>query len=149
MQVQRCQPHNNEVIAACVWEEGVEALCGGIHVQQHGHGNNNQEVETIAKYKDYIRKYTERFQEMLVKLNVADVAVRSIFDLPPHPRNKEEGFTIVTVPAGKSLEDRVLADKDVDYENWRSAVFLEMISGCKDSKKKPFLVLFLLLAITS
>ena len=101
--------------------------------------NNNQEVETIAKYKDYIRKYTERFQEMLVKLKVTDVAVRSIFDLPPHPRNKEEGFTIVTVPAGKSLEDRVLADKDVDYENWRSAVFLEMISGCKDNKKKPFL----------
>ena len=101
--------------------------------------NNNQEVETIAKYKDYIKKYTERFQEMLVKLKVTDVAVRSIFDLPPHPRNKEEGFTIVTVPAGKSLEDRVLADKDVDYENWRSAVFLEMISGCKDNKKKPFL----------
>ena len=101
--------------------------------------NNNQEVETIAKYKDYIRKYTERFQEMLVKLKVTDVAVRSIFDLPPHPRNKEEGFTIVTVPAGKSLEDRVLADKDADYENWTSAVFLEMINGCKDNKKKPFL----------
>jgi hypothetical protein len=99
------------------------------------------EREAIVKYKTYINTYAERFQEELKRLGKnSDKEVKSIFNLPPHPRQAGNVSVIPAVPAGLTGDDSILADLEIDGHNlnWPDVVFLKMIEKCKDEHKIPF-----------
>jgi energy-coupling factor transporter ATP-binding protein EcfA2 len=103
--------------------------------------STDTEQQAIDKYKTYINTYAERFQEELKRLGKnTNKEVKSIFNLPHHPRQAGNVSIIPAVPAGFTGDDRVLADLEIDGHNlnWSDAVFLEMIEKCKDEHKIPF-----------
>lgn len=119
-----------DVLGREVWQHCIVVFTFSNLAWEHIRSSTQREVPAVDMYKDYIRSYTERFKQELVKLIGLNVEVGAIFDCPTHPR------LITAVPAGYRVQDRVLT---TDQENWKGAIFEEMIEKCKGKHKTDFL----------
>ena len=129
----------HEAFGTDIWKQCVVIFTFGNYALDRCHRSAKE--NGIDSYKDHIESYSTRFQEELTKLNVKDIHIKSVFEWESENGNQYPGpNTILGIPAGDRLDDRVLPGIVEDQtENWRDKVFLYMFSKCKLQRKGDLL----------
>ena len=117
-----------------VWKHCVVVLTFSNMVWEHTQKYNKD--NPVEEYKHYLRSFSTRFGEELVKLKVEDVRPKVIFDYAAGGSGMTSNEdTIPVIPAGLTRQDPVLPGIEMHGQSWVDEVFHEMYHKCGDDCK--------------